>query len=223
MAQLRPVDDTEIFDLNYERARSGLRVSLPGTIKSFDPESVTCEVELSTFGLSATAKRGSTSVDRIKGEDGYYPVIQDIPVVFPRGGGCTLTFPVKVGDECLVIFSDRCIDFWWQNGETQNTSRTRSHSFSDAFVIPGPQSQAKKISSISTSAAQLRTDDGSAFVEVAADGAVTITSPQITLNGPVQVNGAITSTGDQTANGISQINHTHGDVESGGSNTGKPQ
>ncbi|EGP9775968.1 translation initiation factor IF-2 [Escherichia coli] len=223
MAQLRPVDDTEIFDLNYERARSGLRVSLPGTIKSFDPESVTCEVELSTFGLSATAKRGSTSVDRIKSEDGYYPVIQDIPVVFPRGGGCTLTFPVKAGDECLVIFSDRCIDFWWQNGETQNTSRTRSHSFSDAFVIPGPQSQAKKISSISASAAQLRTDDGSAFVEVAADGAVTITSPQITLNGPVQVNGAITSTGDQTANGISQINHTHGGVESGGSNTGKPQ
>ncbi|EPT6108492.1 Gp138 family membrane-puncturing spike protein [Escherichia coli] len=223
MAQLRPVDDTEIFDLNYERAKSGLRVSLPGTIKSFDPESVTCEVELSTFGLSATAKRGSTSVDRIKSEDGYYPVIQDIPVIFPRGGGCTLTFPVKAGDECLVIFSDRCIDFWWQNGETQNTSRTRSHSFSDAFVIPGPQSQAKKISSISTSAAQLRTDDGSAFVEVAADGAVTITSPQITLNGPVQVNGAITSTGDQTANGISQINHTHGGVESGGSNTGKPQ
>lgn len=223
MAQLRPVDDTEIFDLNYERARSGLRVSLPGTIKSFDPESVTCEVELSTFGLSATAKRGSTSVDRIKSEDGYYPVIQDIPVVFPRGGGCTLTFPVKAGDECLVIFSDRCIDFWWQNGETQNTSRARSHSFSDAFVIPGPQSQAKKISNISTSAAQLRTDDGAAFVEVDAGGAVTITSPQITLNGPVQVNGAITSTGDQTANGISQINHTHGGVESGGSNTGKPQ
>ncbi|HAN2345319.1 Gp138 family membrane-puncturing spike protein [Citrobacter freundii] len=223
MAQLRPVDDTEIFDLNYERAKSGLRVSLPGTIKSFDPESVTCEVELSTFGLSATAKRGSTSVDRIKSEDGYYPVIQDIPVVFPRGGGCTLTFPVKAGDECLVIFSDRCIDFWWQNGETQNTSRARSHSFSDAFVIPGPQSQAKKISNISTSAAQLRTDDGAAFVEVAAGGAVTITSPQITLNGPVQVNGAITSTGDQTANGISQINHTHGGVESGGSNTGKPQ
>ncbi|HED1397789.1 Gp138 family membrane-puncturing spike protein [Enterobacter sp. 166D1] len=223
MAQLRPVDDTEIFDLNYERAKSGLRVSLPGMIKSFDPESVTCEVELSTFGLSATAKRGSTSVDRIKSEDGYYPVIQDIPVVFPRGGGCTLTFPVKAGDECLVIFSDRCIDFWWQNGETQNTSRARSHSFSDAFVIPGPQSQAKKISNISTSAAQLRTDDGAAFVEVAAGGAVTITSPQITLNGPVQVNGAITSTGDQTANGISQINHTHGGVESGGSNTGKPQ
>ena len=122
-----------------------------------------------------------------------------------------------------MVFADRCIDFWWQNGDTQNTSRNRSHSLSDAFVIPGPQSQAKKISSISTSAAQLRIDDGSAFVEVAADGAVTITSPQITLNGPVQVNGAITSTGDQTANGISQINHTHGGVESGGSNTGKPE
>jgi phage baseplate assembly protein gpV len=94
---------------------------------------------------------------------------------------------------------------------------------SDAFVIPGPQSQVKKISGISTSAAQLRTDDGAAFVEVAAGGAITITSSQITLNGPVQVNGTITSTGDQTASGISQINHTHGGVQSGGSNTGKPQ
>lgn len=223
MAQLRPVDDQEIFDLNYERTKSGLRAAMPGTIKSFDPENVTCVVELSTFGRDVRAKRGSTSTDRAKSEDGYYPILQDMPVVFPRGGGCTLTFPVKAGDECLVVFADRCIDFWWQNGDTQNTSRNRLHSLSDAFVIPGPQSQAKKISSISTSAAQLRTDDGSAFVEVAADGAVTITSPQITLNGPVQVNGAITSTGDQTANGISQINHTHGGVESGGSNTGKPQ
>jgi hypothetical protein len=156
-------------------------------------------------------------------ESANYPILVDLPVIFPRGGGVTLTFPIKEGDECLIVFSSRSIDFWWQNGGVQERADGRILDLSDAFVIPGPQSQVKKISGISTTAAQLRTDDGSAFIEVASNGAVTITSPQTTVNGPVHVNGAITSTGDQTAAGISQIDHTHGGVESGGSNTGKPQ
>ncbi|EGY4496568.1 translation initiation factor IF-2, partial [Salmonella enterica] len=133
------------------------------------------------------------------------PLLVDVPVVFPRGGGCTLTFPVKAGDECLVIFADRCIDFWWQNGGVQEPVDDRVHDLSDAFCIVGPQSQAQKISGISTSGAQLRTDDGAAFVEVAAghnitvkttgtltanvEGGTTITSPTITLNGNVTING----------------------------------
>ncbi|MNL52858.1 hypothetical protein D3C87_1760660 [compost metagenome] len=71
----------------------------------------------------------------------------------------------------------------------------------------GPQSQAHKISGISTSAAQLRTDDGAAFVEVAAghditlttpgkltasaQGGTEITSPTIVLNGAVTINGSL--------------------------------
>ncbi|PLN25221.1 translation initiation factor IF-2, partial [Klebsiella pneumoniae] len=39
----------------------------------------------------------------------------------------------------------------------------------------------------------------------------------------LQVNGEITSTGDQLAGGISQIGHIHGGVEPGGGSTGAPQ
>ncbi|MDU9086154.1 Gp138 family membrane-puncturing spike protein, partial [Klebsiella pneumoniae] len=106
---------------------------------------------------------------------------------------------------CLVIFADRCIDFWWQSGGIQEPVDERMHDLSDAFCIVGPQSQAKKIGGISTTAAQLRTDDGSAFIEVAAghdvtvktsgkltasaDGGTEITSPEIILNGNVTING----------------------------------
>lgn len=115
---------------------NSLRVALPGIIESFDPETVTCIVAPAIKGV-ITASDGSTrSVS--------YPLLVDVPVVFPRGGGCTLTFPIKNGDECLVIFADRAIDFWWQNGETQEPVNARQHSLSDAFVIPGPQSQVKK-------------------------------------------------------------------------------
>ncbi|WP_221928489.1 Gp138 family membrane-puncturing spike protein [Enterococcus faecalis] len=192
-----------------------MRVALPGIIQSFDPDTVTAVVQLAIRYIERDNDGNKNTKD--------YPLLVDVPVVFPRGGGCTLTFPVKEGDECLVIFADRCIDFWWQSGGIQEPVDGRMHDLSDAFCIVGPQSQAKKISGISTTAAQLRTDDGSAIIELAAGGAVTITSPQITINGPLQVNGEITSTGDQVAGGISQIGHTHGGVEPGGGSTGVPQ
>ncbi len=207
-----------------------LRVALPGIIHSFDPETVTCTV---APAIKGTLKASDGSVSTVS-----YPLLVDVPVVFPRGGGCTLTFPVDKGDECLVIFADRAIDFWWQNGESQEPVNGRQHSLSDAFVLPGPQSQAKKISGISTGAAQLRTDDGAAFIELAAghdislttpgkltasaDGGTVIVSPTIELTGTVKINGSVTVTGDVKAAGISLSNHLHGGVMSGGSNTGKP-
>ncbi|EPX2823056.1 Gp138 family membrane-puncturing spike protein [Klebsiella quasipneumoniae] len=194
---------------------SAMRVSIPGIIQSFDPDAVTAVVQPAIKGAEKDESGAEVSVN--------LPLLVDVPVVFPRGGGCTLTFPVKAGDECLVIFADRCIDFWWQSGGIQEPVDERMHDLSDAFCIVGPQSQAKKIGGISTTAAQLRTDDGCAIIELAAGGAVTITSPQITINGPLQVNGEITSTGDQLAGGISQIGHTHGGVEPGGGSTGAPQ
>lgn len=151
------------------------------------------------------------------------PLLTDVPVIFPRGGGCTITFPVKAGDECLVVFSDRFIDFWWQNGGIQEPVDPRQHDLSDAFAFVGPQSQAQKISGIITTSVQVRTDDGSSFIELMQGGNVNITTPLLTVNGNVQVNGSVTSTGDQVAKGISQAGHVHSGVQSGGSKTGGPQ
>lgn len=176
---------------------SAMRVSIPGIIQSFDPDAVTAVIQPAIKGVERDASGAEVSVN--------LPLLVDVPVVFPRGGGCTLTFPVKEGDECLVIFADRCIDFWWQSGGIQEPVDGRMHDLSDAFCIVGPQSQAKKIGGISTTAAQLRTDDGAAFIELAAghdvtvktpgkltasaDGGTEITSPEIILNGNVTING----------------------------------
>ncbi|EMQ1062200.1 Gp138 family membrane-puncturing spike protein [Klebsiella pneumoniae] len=176
---------------------SAMRVSIPGIIQSFDPDAVTAVIQPAIKGVEHDASGSEVSVN--------LPLLVDVPVIFPRGGGCTLTFPVSAGDECLVIFADRCIDFWWQSGGIQEPVDGRMHDLSDAFCIVGPQSQAKKISGISTTAAQLRTDDGAAFIELAAghdvtvktpgkltasaDGGTEITSPEIILNGNVTING----------------------------------
>ncbi|MBD8451888.1 Gp138 family membrane-puncturing spike protein [Serratia rubidaea] len=203
-----------------DAASAGIRVALPGIIQSFDPVAVTCVVQPAIKGT-------------VSNKSANLPLIVDVPVIFPRGGGVTLTFPVKAGDECLLVFADRCIDFWWQNGGIQEPVSDRMHHLADAFAIVGPQSQAQKISGISTTAAQLRTDDGAAFIEVAAGHDVTVTtpgkltaiarggteinSPEIVLNGNVTINGNLSQgMGDSGgfATMLGPVNVTN-DVKSG--------
>jgi len=230
----------EVLASERKTLNEQLRVALPGIIQSFDPDAVTAVVQPAIRYIERDNDGNKVTQD--------YPLLVDVPVVFPRGGGCTLTFPVKEGDECLVIFADRCIDFWWQSGGIQEPVDGRMHDLSDAFCIVGPQSQARKISGISTTTAQLRTDDGTAFIEVAAGGDITATTagnatinaPEIVLNGNVTINGnlsqgmgenggtatmhgPVTVTNDVTAGGKSLMTHTHGGVETGSGNTGEPQ
>ncbi|HBY4198592.1 TPA: phage baseplate protein [Klebsiella pneumoniae] len=243
MANIRPAELQETLERVKDKSVANARTALPGVILSFDPDTVTCSV-----ALCSKSSKPVPYEDISKTESMDFPMLVDLPVVFPRGGGVTLTFPLAEGDECLVVFSDRCIDFWWQNGGVQELVDWRSHDLSDAFVIPGPQSQAKKISGISTTAAQLRTDDGSAFIELAAGGGITATTtgnatinaPEIVLNGNVTINGnlsqgmgegggtatmkgPVTVTNDVTAGGKSLMTHTHGGVEHGNDSTGEPE
>ncbi|TCL04213.1 Gp138 family membrane-puncturing spike protein [Sodalis ligni] len=202
----------QLLEAHGDNLSTNLRVAMPGIITSFDPNTVTCSVQPAIKGAitDITGKVNSVNL----------PLLADVPVLFPRGGGVTLTFPVREGDECLVVFADRCIDFWWQNGDLQEPVDPRQHDLSDAFALIGPQSQKYKISGISTTATQLRTDSGASFIEIDRGGNVTIDTPLLTVNGKVQINGAVSSTGDQVAAGISQTGHVHGGVQSGGSNTG---
>lgn len=148
----------------------GIWTCIPGYIVSYDPDKRTASVQP---GVAGQQMKSDGSVSALN-----YPVLPDVPVVFPHGGGCTLTFPVKAGDECLVVFASRSIDAWWQSGGIQPPSDSRTHSLADGFAILGPMSQANKISSISTSTTQLRSNDGSTVIDLDAVGkAINITAP----------------------------------------------
>jgi len=138
------------------------------------------------------------------------PLLHDVPIVFPRGGKYALTFPITEGDECLVVFSSRCIDNWWQNGGVQPQFEMRLHDLSDGFAIPGPYSQATKIPNVSDKTAQLRTSDGTIFVELDADNQVArvVNGTDISITTDAKnkvikaVNGGISVTADANANDV---------------------
>jgi len=132
--------------------------ALPGIITSYDADTITAQVQPALHALY-------TGPDQTQ-EWKAMPIIPDVPVIFPRGGQYALTFPVQQGDECLIVFSSRCIDNWWQQGGVQTQRELRMHDLSDGFAIPGPWSQKTKISDLSTTTAQLRTSDGTIFAEV---------------------------------------------------------
>ncbi len=138
--------------------------NLPCEVVSYDPDAVTVEVKPS-IRVPVRTPEGSIKMIEI-------PILQDVPVMFPCAGGFTITHPIDVGDECIVSFSSRNIDLWWQSGGVQNPFDTRHHDLSDGFAFFKPQSQAKKIENISTENLEIRSDDNATKIQITRDGII---------------------------------------------------
>jgi len=63
------------------------------------------------------------------------PVVANVPIWFPRGGGASITWPVAAGDGCLLVFSERSLDAWKAGG--QNPADPRKHDLTDAVAFVG--------------------------------------------------------------------------------------
>lgn len=156
-------------------------------------------------------------------------MLLDVPVMFPCAGGFTITHPIKEGDECYVSFADRSIDVWWQSGGIQNPFDTRKHDLSDGFAFFRPQSQAKKISDISTENLEIRNDENTCKIQITPDGIINFHGTKSVFHHPVEmkstliVDGIIKSLSDVLAKTISLLSHKHGGVYTGGSDTQVPK
>lgn len=181
----------ESFAVALDGLQSRLWTSLPGIVESFNLAALTCVVQPA---IQARVLKSDGSRELVN-----LPLLLDCPVVFPSGGGVTLSFPLKAGDECLVTFSSRCIDSWWQNGGVQPPATLRMQDLSDGFAIPGPRSLARPIAGVSATVARLHTDTGTTFLEIdpADGGRLKLLSPNpIILDAPTVI-----ATGDMLVNG----------------------
>lgn len=197
--QERSPDDEEVLRLAFRSMQSRLWTALPGIVQKFDAAANTVDVQPSINGVATNADGSRSSLQM--------PVLLDCPVVWQGGGDCTLTFPIKQGDECLVVFASRCIDAWWSQGGVQDPPEIRLHNLSDGFALVGLKSKPSTFA-IDTSTVQLRSDDGQAYVsinpsshevkiqtsgdltvhadgdiDITASGNINATAQQISLNG----------------------------------------
>ncbi len=207
-----PIPDlNEVLTVAAQGLRSTLNCVNIGIIQSFDASDQTASIRIAIKQIQRIAPDGT----RFFAER---PVLLKCPVVFPAGGGFTLTFPITAGDECLVLFNDRELDNWLANGGVQAPNTKRSHDLSDGIAFVGLRSNPRKLSGVSTTTAQLRSDDGGTYVEMSGGGIVKVVAPtKVRMETPL-----LEVTGDVTAGTISLKNHIHPGVQSGGSNTGQP-
>lgn len=175
-------DENEVLEQRLEKLSNRIRVACPGIVQSFDSTKQTVTVKL--------AIREMVSLEGNPYENLEIPILQDVPIYMPRAGNFVLTMPVTVGDECLVVFGDNCIDGWWESGKVSNQLDYRRHDLSDGFAIIGPWSQPRKINSYSTDSAVLRNLNNNSYIEVR-DNDINIVTPMkvtVTAGSEVEVN-----------------------------------
>jgi len=87
-----------------------VHTSIPGKIVSFNPD----KCEASILPSVKFKKPDGSQID--------YPRLNEVPVYVMQGSGqtATIVYPVKPGDECLIVFSEQALDFW-RTGATSNT------------------------------------------------------------------------------------------------------
>lgn len=210
-------DGTETIAAALRGLQASIMTAVPCTIVSVDFAKQTCT-------LQPTVKAAIRKPDGSQ-EWQTLPVIPDAPLHFPGGGGVSMTFPVKAGDEALAIISSRPIDGWHQSGGEQQQTSTRMHDLSDAFALVGFRSNPKALPNVSSDSVHIRSDDGTSSIALHPTSGVSINTPaavNIAAAGDLNFTGTMNITGDIVINGISFMTHKHTDVTPGGSDTGGP-
>lgn len=118
-----------------------LHTAMPAIIMSYDPQTRTVKAQPAIQRIFKDGEGISGAIN--------LPPCVDVPVVFQGGGGYEITFPIKEGDECLLIFAERCIDNWFETGEPSPPVDYRHHDLSDAFALVGIFSKPKLTQSVS--------------------------------------------------------------------------
>jgi hypothetical protein len=231
-AQLCGEDDEQLVAQRalIDSALSNIHTCCPGIIDSFDADNQTVKVKLAIKKIVFPDNQAAEWVE-------IAPLV-DVPVIFLSGKGFALTFPIESGDECLLFFSERSFDNWYEQGNSSEQADLRKHSLSDAFALVGVRSRPHLITNYNADEVELRTADGRTRIRIHSDGQIhldqgddhiemqqgqiTLKASTVKVDGSLVVTGSVRSDGDVTAGAISLQHHTHPGVQSGGSNTGPP-
>ena len=150
----------------------------PGKIVEFDDKRQVAKVKVMREQFSSTLYSLYTEYD--------FPILQDVPVQFPQGGGYFLTFPVKPGDNCMLDFCDKGISHWLYEGADKigayssgvpKAEYFRSYNINDAVCQVGYNPIPQAITNFNADATELRNADRSQRVTLLPSGVVEVISP----------------------------------------------
>ena len=100
---------------------------------------------------------------RLNEEPRKIPPITGVPVLFPAGGGFSMTWPLAKGDEGNVVFMGRSLDEWNTLGAGDITpSDLRRFDLSDAVFCAGLRPLTRPLQNVETDAISIGQEEASA-------------------------------------------------------------
>ena len=104
----------------------------------------TCPGVVTEYNASTRRAIVQPSLKRQAGNKEFveFPLLVNVPVIFPGTKRITIHFPLEKKDEVVLFFSERAIGLWKSTGQDgiEDTS-VRRYSLSDAYCMPGLQAQ----------------------------------------------------------------------------------
>lgn len=124
-----PVEPTfaEVITGAIESRLLDLHTCLPGKVVTFDPIGQSVDVQ-------PMVKRAINSYDgELVHEE--LPIVHNVPIAFPGGGGYVMRFPVTAGDHVWLMFSEAAMSQWRTTGQISEPVDLRRHDLSYACAM----------------------------------------------------------------------------------------
>ena len=194
---------TELIKRSFIEMMKDIGTSIPGRVIAFDSETQTAQLQIAINGLDADLVPFKHS-----------PLIQ-CPVYFSGGSEFFIEHEIAPGDEGVILFSQRCMDSWKNEGGIADNPILRFHDFSDACFLPGLRSKPNAIGGFSNNGVKIRNKDGDRYIWLKNDGSAEIKVSALTIDGDVNVSGDVDCTGtvtgdvDVNGGGKSLLTHVH--------------
>lgn len=110
---------------------AALGKALPGTVVSYSAGSKTCSVQPAVHRLVPFDDDPDTDDFEV------LPVLQNVPVCWPKGRNFSIEGTLSAGDPVLLVCMDRDISKWRSSGVPSEPADARQHSWASAVAIPG--------------------------------------------------------------------------------------
>lgn len=157
------VDLQDLLQAYGDHLRDSVRVALPAVVTAYDATKQVAECQL-VVREPVVSEDGETSFEEL-------PIIPDVPVAWPSGGGFHVHLPLAKGDHVTLLFYDVATGVWRASGKPGDPGDLRRHHLSYCVAIPGLRSDSQALADAPASGEAVIVAPGGGTVRVSKSGA----------------------------------------------------
>ena len=185
----------QVLGFCFQQEIKNLHTAIPGVIKKYDPATKRAEIQIA---LNLLIGRVGESTQP---ESHNRPIVLDVPIIHPAGGGYVVHFPLQPDDAVLLIFNERGIDKFKESFEISDPDIGNFFMEKDAVAIPG--FGALEITPAGEGSS-FQTEDGEQYIHIEDNGEIIINATT-SITAQVGTNNVIIDDGTIEANADTSI------------------